>query len=403
MTTRSSTKIQQQQQKPSASETKSVSKKKNPRISKETTSKESSSQTSVNMNIELSTEMLEYQLNQEEGNVIPFCFSSQPKSCSQRSENGLNIEACSSLLSVAEDNINLDWKYSEESSASSQESCLDAVDMHLVSSLAYSPSSLHSYPASPESYVNSSYPVSPAAPVTSPSPVTPHDFGKTSAEEMLDIYFPECDPQILDDLAEMMEEEEDVLIEPPEDLLPQLTFVSNPPADSLALALSSQYNEGLDIVENPDYRSQEVIVATSSPVIVKQEVMDDEMSKPSVSRRSSTASKMIPMKKTAKRGRKRKLSDDGLSGDEKKRSQNAQAAKNYRQRKQQEMNKIFLEKSKLESEVTKTREKFEKKMNERNILLKMLYEAYIEAGPSIKKNIKFPDWLPKWYATQKEA
>ena len=353
------------------------------------------------MNIELSTEMLEYQLNQE-GNVIPFCFSSQPKSCSQISEN-LNIEDCSSLLSVTENNINLDWKYSEESSASSQESCLDAVDMHLVSSLAYSPSSLHSYPASPESCVNS-YPVSPAAPVTSPSPMSPQDFAKTSAEEMLDIYFPDCDPQILDDLAQMMEEEEeDVLIEPPEDLLPQLTFVSNPPADSLALALSSQYNEGLDIVENPDYRSQEIYVNTSSPVIVKQEIIEEEEFKPSVSRRSSTASKMIHSKKTAKRGRKRKLSDDGLSGDEKKRTQNAQAAKNYRHRKQQEMNKIFEERSKLESEVTKTREKFEKKMNERNILLKMLYEAYIEAGPSIKKNIKFPDWLPKWYAAQKEA
>jgi hypothetical protein len=346
--------------------------------------------------------MLEYQLNQE-GNDIPFCFSSQPKSCSQRSENNLNIEGCSSLLSVTEDNINLDWKYSEESSASSQESCLDAVDMHLVSSLAYSPSSLHSYPASPESFVNSSYPVSPAAPVTSSSSMTPQDFGKTSAEEMLDIYFPECDPRILDDLAEMMEEEEeDVLIEPPEDLLPQLTFVNNPPADSLALALSSQYNEGLDIVENPDYRSQEIIM-NNSPIIVKQEIIEEESYKPNVSRRSSTASKLIYTKKTAKRGRKRKLSDDDLSGDEKKRSQNAQAAKNYRQRKQHEMNKIFEEKSKLESEVTKTREKFEKKMNERNILLKMLYEAYVEAGPSIKKNIKFPDWLPKWYAAQKEA
>jgi len=330
------------------------------------------------MNIELSTEMLEAQLSQE---GFPLLFSSQPHqdASSQRSA-GLDL-----LVLSQENNPCQDWRFSSRPVTSSQETVLDSVDPNevssvgliLESSIAYSPSSISSSPASPCSSVLS---------FTSEAPVTSHYFAedKTSIDNILEEWFPVNEEDMLEDLAAMMDEDQ------PEDCLPQYDLVNNPPADSFALATSSQYQEGLVLYENPDYCSQEQTPEVVVPVV--------EETKPTVNLSSRTPDKK-PV--AARKGRKRKASDD-LSSDEKKRSQNAQAAKKYRERKQKEMMDIFGEKKALEEEVAQTKKRFESKMNERNILLKMLYEAYVEEGSSMKKNIKFPDWLPEWYKRQRD-
>jgi hypothetical protein len=348
------------------------------------------------MNIELSPEMLEHQLNPDW--TIPLCFASQEtKQPSQSSASQLDLES-SCLLSPSEFN-SLDWKYSSEDSLSSQESCLDAVDIDLVSSMTYSPVSVpyQSNPASPMTAQSPSFNYA----VSSPQVVVPE---KTTADQLLEDYFPDVDKDdMLDGILDIMDQDQEVspspvYSSPLEDVLPRYIIVNNPPADSFALAMSSQYEEGVTLIEKPGYISQEI----ASHVIVKEDPEEPNLN----SRGSSERKGKQVVKKVAptgsKRGRKRKASDDGVSGDEKKRTQNAQAALNYRLRKKDEMEKIFEEKKQLESEVALTRKKFENKMNERNILLKMLYEAYIEEGSSIKKKIKFPDWLPIWYDKQRD-
>ena len=375
MTTRSSNKKNQSIATTTASNNKKT---RNPcKIQEESSKQESLSQEPSMMNIELSSEMREHQLDLED--FMPLCFSSQETKPIESTD----------LLSEPS-NFNLDWKYQSEDSLSSQESCLDAVDMHLVSSLAYSPASIacQSMPTSPPAYFSAASPE-----------IVPIQSEKTTADELLEAYFPDVDQDDdFGDILDIMDQEvqpthADHVYTATGDVLPRYSIVMNPPADSLALALSSQYEEGVTVIENPGYVSQEVV---SSPVVVKEEPVEI---KPSTSRGRSSGK--IVKKPTSKRGRKRKAYDD-LSGDEKKRIQNAEAAKQYRQRKVKEMARIFDEKAKMESELEKTRKKFEAKMNERNILLKMLYEAYIEEGSSMTKTIKFPDWLPVWYEKQKD-
>jgi len=336
--------------------------------------------------------MREHQLDLE--GFMPLCFSSQET----KGQSQVEVESASLLLEPS-DYDNLDWKYQSEDSVSSQESCLDAVNMHLVSSLAYSPASIacQSMPASPPAFFS----------VASPE-VFPIQSEKTTADELMEAYFPDVDHKYdeeddLEDILAIMDKE----VQEPHldhgytatagDVLPRYSIVMNPPADSLALALSSQYEEGVTIIENPGYVSQETV--SSPTVVVKEEPLEI---KPSTSRGRPSSVKTVKKPTTSRRGRKRKASFDGYSGDEKKRLQNAVAAKEYRLRKVTEMNKIFKEKAEMETELEKTRKKFEAKMNERNILLKMLYEAYTEEGSSMTKTIKFPDWLPVWYEKQKD-
>lgn len=105
-----------------------------------------------------------------------------------------------------------------------------------------------------------------------------------------------------------------------------------------------------------------------------------------------------------RRGRKRKA-DSFVSAEERKKKQNADAAKRYRLKKEKEQRKILQEKEIVEKELEATRRKVQKKMDERNLMLKIIYESYQDPKSALKekyKHIVFPRWLPKWIKNEKE-
>jgi len=306
-------------------------------------------ETDNRMNIENDWEQLELQLNPDR-DYIPSCFLSQEsnKVSSQVSQGTLE-ELLAPISSSSHDN----WSISN--------------DPMYESSVTLSPTSL---------------PQSPAGMETS----------KTTAEELIDQFLPSSQnsgilsDDDLDDLVQIIAEKEGVYPpEPtPEDSLPGCVMFYEDAADSLAYAISSQVQTGFVIQHDPNYSSQEPV-----PELTQENIVDEN-------------------KTPAKRGRKRKNSDCSASGDDcfgKKKKQNAEAAKRYRQKKRQEDDIIFEEREKMNAELQKTKKLFLNKMNERNILLKMLYEAYNAKDSTVREkfgNIKWPQWLPKWYEKQLE-
>lgn len=104
-------------------------------------------------------------------------------------------------------------------------------------------------------------------------------------------------------------------------------------------------------------------------------------------------------KPKSRRGRKRKVSEE--SKIDKKRKQNANAAKNYRARVAKENERIFSEKEKLEKMVDEARKKMQSKMNQRNLMLSMLYELALEKGSVSMFN--FPPWMETFYQEYKKS
>jgi len=301
------------------------------------------------MNIEHDWEQLELQLNPDR-DYIPSCFLSQEsnKVSSQVSQGTLE-ELLAPISNSSHDN----WQ-----SVSN--------DPIYASSVTLSPTSLPQSPAE-------------------------IDTSKTTAEELIDHFLPSSQnsgislsDDDLDDLVQIIAEKEGVYPpEPtPEESLPGYVMFYEDAADSLAYAMSSQVETGFVIQRDPNYSSQE-------PQEPKQKIVDEN-------------------KTPSRRGRKRKNSECSGSGDEcfeKKKKQNAEAAKRYRQKKREEDDQIFEEREKMAAELQRTKKLFLNKMNERNILLKMLYEAYNAKDSTVRQkfgNIKWPEWLPKWYEKQRE-
>jgi len=328
------------------------------------------------MNMEFSCEQLEAALNPD-ADFLPACFQSQPRASapsSQQSDGlGSDLQAADTLPP------DFSWKFSCDStgSFSTQLEMVNGIDQILeTSSLLYSPVSVAPSPLAP---------VSPARP-------------KTSAEELLDFYLPSDDDpsSVIDDEnnhitdEDLLEDLDDILssyVEPAEDSLPNVTITYNHPADTFALAMSSQYVEGINVYVQP---SQGEADAKET----------DEQA--GLSRRGKpVASKSAP-EPVGKRGRKRKMSIDSDSGEDRKKRQNAEAAKNYRKRKAEQMKEVFAEKEQVEQELEKARKRLSAKMNERNILLKMLYESYSESGQPAPHKILFPPWIETWYQKQKD-
>lgn len=300
------------------------------------------------MNIENDWEQLELQLNPDR-DYIPSCFLSQEsnKVSSQVSQGTLE-ELLAPISNSSHDN----WQ-------------LISNDPMYESSVTFSPTSLPQSPAEIET-------------------------SKTTAEELIDHFLPSSQNSVvslddLEDLVQIIAEKEGAYPpEPtPEDSLPGCILFYEDPSDSLAYALSPEVQTGFVIQRDPNNSSQE---ATPEP----------------------QAFGNIENKIPAKRGRKRKNSESSGSGDdcfEKKKKQNAEAAKRYRQKKRDEDDMIFEEREKMAAELQKTKKLFQNKMNERNILLKMLYEAYTAKDSTVREkfgNIKWPEWLPQWYEKQQE-
>jgi len=302
------------------------------------------------MNIENDWEQLELQLNPDR-DYIPSCFLSQEsnKVSSQVSQGTLE-ELLAPISNSSHDN----WQSISN-------------DPIYESSVTLSPTSLPQSPAEIET-------------------------SKTTAEELIDHFLPSSQNSTisllddLDDLVQIIAEKEGVYPpEPtPEESLPGCVMFYEDAADSLAYALSPQVQTGFVIQRDPNYSSQEL-----SPEPQLNDIVDEN-------------------KTPAKRGRKRKNSESSGSGDDcfgKKKKQNAEAAKRYRQKKRQEDDMIFEEREKMAAELQKTKKLFLNKMNERNILLKMLYEAYTAKNSTVREkfgNIKWPEWLPEWYEKQRE-
>ena len=328
-------------------------------------------------------EELEAALNPA-ADFLPVCFQSQPRPApsSQLSDAGLSF-ACD-LLQASDAPTDVSWKFmcDEDESPGTQLEMVSGMDQILESSsLLYSP-------------------VSSVAPVASPpSPPAPATAQLSSAEELLNFYLPSpgptpsplsdgdsshiSDEDLLDDLDSILSS----YVEPePDQSLSHIHIGYNPPADTVELALSSQYVEGLFVYEDP---------SQPSPA-------EDVVPVPGPSGRGTGAKKAAAAPAASKRGRKRKASSDSDSAEERKRKQNAEAAKNYRKRKAEQMNKVFEEKEEVEKELERARKKVLGKLNERNILLKMLYESYKENGQSAPHKILFPAWIETWYQKQKD-
>lgn len=104
---------------------------------------------------------------------------------------------------------------------------------------------------------------------------------------------------------------------------------------------------------------------------------------------------------TIKSGRGRKRKAVGKDREERKREQNAIAAKRYRERQQEKMDQIFQEKMKLEESLAALRRKKQSRMDERNIMLFMVYELAKEK--QTLDRFVFPSWLEPLYKKHKEG
>ena len=104
---------------------------------------------------------------------------------------------------------------------------------------------------------------------------------------------------------------------------------------------------------------------------------------------------------TVKSGRGRKRKAAGKDREERKREQNAIAAKRYRERQQEKMDQIFQEKMKLEESLAALRRKKQSRMDERNIMLFMVYELAKEK--QTLDRFVFPSWLEPLYKKHKEG
>lgn len=102
-----------------------------------------------------------------------------------------------------------------------------------------------------------------------------------------------------------------------------------------------------------------------------------------------------------KSGRGRKRKTVGKDKEERKRLQNAIAAKKYRERQQERIDQIFQEKKQLEESVAALRRKKQSRMDERNIMLFMVYELAKEKNTLDK--FLFPPWLEPLYKKHKEG
>ena len=343
----------------------------------------------LGLDLDFSTEQLEAALHPD-ADYLPECFQSQPPatSSSQQPDLSFGYGLLQHVDSSSPDPDN--WKFGSSCPGddfSSQLQSVSGFDQVLEnSSLLYSPASA---------------PISPLTPSVTPTREL------TSAEELLQFYMPDQPaesspgPEISDE--ELLEDLDDILNSSPvEQILPNLILDFNPPADSIALALSSQYEEGPVAYELPSQPDDE-----SSPeekaVIVKQKQKQATRSRgkqAAAKKRQAADASGDSSAPAAKRGRKRKQSLG--SDEERKRRQNAAAAKNYRIRKAEQMNKVFEEKEQVEKELEKSRKKLMAKMNERNILLKLLYEDYKTNGNHTAHTILFPPWIESWYQKQKE-
>lgn len=173
-----------------------------------------------------------------------------------------------------------------------------------------------------------------------------------------------------------------------------------PIVDNFLQATASQLEGGIDVFELP---SQPGPVSPSDSATIS--------AGPSYIATSSEASsnESEESHEPKKRGRKRKNQPDEeqeyMTASQRKRQQNADAAKRYRMKKEIEARKVMEEREKVEKELEATRRKVQKKMDERNIMLKLIHDAYHEKDSSLRqtyKHIAFPKWLPKWIKNESE-
>lgn len=323
---------------------------------------------------------------------LPLCFQSQPRPApSSQLSGAAAISFTDELLQPSDVLPDQSWKFKFDND-DLPGTQLDMVSSDQIldsSSLLYSPTSVVSVAPVP------SPPLTPAA---SPTPFQ----SRTTAEELLGMYFSPSAHSATDDIADedLLEDLDDILSsyvapkQEPGSTLDHIHVVYNPPADTVDLALSSQYVEGIYVYMDPSQQS-----------LPQQETADQAACSPKVaaSSKGKTAKKPTAAAVASKWGRKRKASVDSKSAEERKRKQNAEAAKNYRIRKAQQMNDVFKDKEEVEKELEKARKKLQGKLNERNILLKMLYESYKESGgQSAPHKILFPAWIETWYQKQQQ-
>lgn len=167
-----------------------------------------------------------------------------------------------------------------------------------------------------------------------------------------------------------------------------------PITDNFLQASASQLQGGVEVFELPSQQTpfspgSTTISADPSYIATTPDV-------------SSCESAGSPLPK--RRGRKRKA-DSFISAEERKKKQNADAAKRYRLKKEKEQRKVLQAKEMVEKELEATRRKVQKKMDERNLMLKIIYESYQDPKSALKekyKHIVFPRWLPKWIKSEKE-
>lgn len=241
-----------------------------------------------------------------------------------------------------------------------------------------------------------------------------------------DFYFPSQDVEkdiddLLDDNAQLavladgvdldvnsMTDSQGLDVDAVEDFLNELT--SQERADNIVVrnydtsmynlieATASQRDGGIEVTllpsqENPGSPDSATISAGPSYIATSPEVSANESNDSDEPKR---------------RGRKRKAANqepDFKSASQRKREQNANAAKKYRLKKELEQKKIQAEREKVERELEATRRRVQKKMDERNIMLKLIYDSYQKPESTLKdkyRHIVFPKWLPKFLKTESE-
>lgn len=340
-------------------------------------SQQSSISSQDTMNIELSTEQLELTLNPDH-NFIPSCYLSQPKTSSQET-TPLQVEGPLAITSPSSSQVvpQNDWRFIDPSVPSSSTNpdiynpdmfigLQDLVD----TSVTYTPQSTP--PPSPQaSLVNErSSTVANTSQANDPLPIdTENDlFQGVDFDQLLSIGSPaDLDP-LLDtvDIVSLLSEGPDVS------------------SEAIEISVSASPAPETEPEPEPEPESELAFEAEMEPV-------------PGPSSQASTSTKYSRATKSG-RGRKRKLTSEDK--DLRKREQNANAAKRYRERNKKQQESIFAEKEQLELQVEETRRKAQAKMNQRNLMLIMLYELAQDKG--CLKNFTFPPWMERFYTEYKQ-
>ena len=203
----------------------------------------------------------------------------------------------------------------------------------------------------------------------------------------------------VDEVFDALDKQEDVSSKESVEYVPDCPNITihkmDPITDNCTEATMSQLQGGWIVVEQlsqPDPKSPGSTTISAGPSFIA--------SSPDV---SSCESENAPTPK--RKGRKRKTEDEFLTPSQKKKKQNAEAARRYRQNREKETRKIEEKRNQAERELEITRRKFMKKMGERNIMLKLIHDSWKDPRSNLrnKYNIVFPPWIHQWIKSESES